>query len=212
MSKPATSPREARRQHRHEIGREQILDAAEHVFARKGFHDATIKEIASRAEFSVGAVYGFFENKDDLFAQIHRRRGAQFMEGMRAVLGGAGPARDQLHRLAEFQVSFVREHAEFGRLFLRTRGLPLGESDSPADRATSENYTEAMNLQAKLFRAGQDTGELRIGDPDVLAMLFSGIVSAYQATDPVVVAGAPVGSERMTLAELHAVLDAAFGA
>jgi AcrR family transcriptional regulator len=205
------SPREARRRHRQDLGREQILDAAEHVFARKGFHEATIKEIASRAEFSAGAVYGFFENKDDLFAQIHRRRGAQFMKGMRAVLSGPGSSREQLHRLAEFQVQFFREHADFGRLFLRSRGLPLGESDSPADRATAENYTEAMTLQAKLFRAGQDAGDLRDGDPDVLAMLFSGIVSAYQATDPVVVAGARVGTERMSIEELHEIVDAAFG-
>jgi hypothetical protein len=134
------------------------------------------------------------------------------MEGMRAVLAGHDPAREQLHRLAEFQVRFFREHADFGRLFLRTRGLPVGEGDSPVDRATSENYTEAMTLQAKLFRAGQDTGELRDGDPDVLAMLFSGIVSAYQATDPVVVTGAPDAIERMPMTELHEIVDAAFGA
>ena len=78
------------------------------------------------------------------------------------------------------------------------------------DRTVADNYTEAMNLQAKLFREGQESGELRDGDPEVLALLFTGVVSAYQATDPVVVAGAPAGSERMTLAELHDVLDGAF--
>jgi hypothetical protein len=81
------------------------------------------------------------------------------------------------------------------------------------DRITGDNYTEAMILQAKLFREGQDAGELREGDPEVLAMLFSGIVSSYQASDPLVV-GANRGSsdERMTLTELHEILDGAFGA
>jgi AcrR family transcriptional regulator len=204
------SPREQRREQRLELSRRQVLDAAEYVFARKGFHDATIKEIAARAEFSVGAVYGFFENKDDLFAQIYRRRGAEFMAGMRAVLDDHGPARDRLHHLATFQVQFFRDHADFGRLFLRSSGIPLSKGSAPADRAIAENYTEAMNLQAKLFRDGQDRGELRDGDPEVLALLFSGLVSAYQATDPVVVAGAPPGTERMALAELHEVLDGAF--
>jgi AcrR family transcriptional regulator len=207
---PAVSPRERRREQRLELSRNQVLDAAEHVFARKGFHDATIKEIAARAEFSVGAVYGFFENKDDLFAQIYRRRGGEFMAGMRAVLDEPGPTRERLHRLATFQVEFFREHADFGRLFLRSSSVPPTEASTLVDRTVADNYTEAMNLQAKLFREGQESGELRDGDPEVLALLFSGLVSAYQATDPVVVAGAPAGSERMALAELHDVLDGAF--
>jgi AcrR family transcriptional regulator len=49
-------PREQRRQQVLEVHREHLLDAAEQVFAEKGFQDATIKEIAERAEFSVVAV------------------------------------------------------------------------------------------------------------------------------------------------------------
>ena len=62
--------------------------------------------------------------------------------------------------------------------------MTLGELVSKIDQAVVENYTEAMNLQTKLFRDGQDAGELRDGDPEVLAMLFSGLLSAYQSTDP----------------------------
>ena len=75
----------------------KILDAAEAVFARKGFHDATVKEIAAAAEFSVGGVYSFFEDKDDLFVQIYLRRGAEFMAGMRAVLAAKTTPRAALH-------------------------------------------------------------------------------------------------------------------
>lgn len=205
----APGPREVRRRLREELGRAQILDAAEEVFARKGFHDATVKEIAAAAEFSVGGVYSFFADKDDLFVQIYLRRGAEFMEGMRAVVGDGSSPRATLHRLVDHQVDFFREHANFGRLFLRASGVTLGALESRIDQAVSDNFTEAMTLQAKLFRAGQDAGELRDGDPEVLARLFSGIVSAYQATDPLVVGDGR--EERMTRAELHEIVDAAFG-
>ena len=108
----APSPRELRRQQHQQLSRAQILDAAEAVFARKGFHDATVKEIAAAAEFSVGGVYSFFEDKDDLFVQIYLRRGSEFMAGMRAVLEQPGSPRAALHRLADFQVQFFRDHAE----------------------------------------------------------------------------------------------------
>ncbi len=206
------SPREQRkRQHQH-ISRMHLLDAAEEAFARKGFHETTIAEIAALAEFSVGGVYGFFADKDDLFVQVCMRRGTEFMDGMRAVLDDAGTPRQRLHALADFQVRFFREHANFGRLFLRASGITFAALESKIDKAVVDNYLDAMNLQAKLFRAGQDAGELRQGDPEVFALLFSGIIAAYQSSDPVVVSEAPPGTERMPLDQLHQILDGTFGA
>ncbi|HEY8547552.1 MAG TPA: helix-turn-helix domain-containing protein, partial [Acidimicrobiales bacterium] len=53
----AVSRREARRLVQQDVSRSQLLDAAEEVFGRKGFHEATLKEVAELAEFSVGSVY-----------------------------------------------------------------------------------------------------------------------------------------------------------
>ncbi len=74
-----------------------LPDAAEEIFGRKGYHETTLKEVAEQAEFSVGSVYSFFENKEDLFRQIFLRRGGQFMPEIREVLGALGG--DPLGRL-----------------------------------------------------------------------------------------------------------------
>jgi TetR/AcrR family transcriptional regulator len=206
------SPRELRRQQHKQLSRTQILDAAEEVFARKGFHDATVKEIAAAAEFSVGGVYSFFADKDDLFVQIYLRRGTEFMRGMRAALEAPGPPMEVLHRLADYQIGFFRENANFGRLYLRASGVTLGDLISKIDQAVVENYAEALNLQTKLFRDAQDAGVMRDGDPEVLAMLFSGLLSGYQSTDPTVVHAAGPAAERLPLDQLHAIIDGAFGA
>ena len=76
MSDVTASRRQQRRQQHHELSRSQLLDAAEEVFGRRGFHGTTLKEIAELAEFSVGSVYSFFGSKEDLFQQIFLRRGA----------------------------------------------------------------------------------------------------------------------------------------
>jgi AcrR family transcriptional regulator len=47
--------------------RERLLAAARSVFARSGFHGASVEEIASEAGFSTGALYSNFEGKEDLF-------------------------------------------------------------------------------------------------------------------------------------------------
>lgn len=204
------SRREQRRLQHHDLSRAQLLDAAEEVFGRRGFHEATLKQVAELAEFSVGSVYSFFDNKDDLFRQIFLRRGDEFMPGLRAVLGDGTPPTGQLHRLVDFEIGFFRQHPRFGRLYLRYSSATMMSADREIDAAMSANYDESMRLQADLFRRGQQAGDFRPGDPEVLARLFSGLMSSYQALDPAVVSDATDGRERLPLADLHDLVESAF--
>ncbi len=56
-----------------EARRNQILDAAAKIFAEKGFHRATTKEIAQAAGVSEGTIYNYFANKGDLVIGIITR-------------------------------------------------------------------------------------------------------------------------------------------
>jgi AcrR family transcriptional regulator len=51
----------------------QLIDAAAHVFARRGFQAATVEEIAERAGSSHGAVYSNFAGKEELFLAVFER-------------------------------------------------------------------------------------------------------------------------------------------
>jgi AcrR family transcriptional regulator len=53
--------------------RERLLAAARSVFARSGFHGASVEEIASKAGFSTGALYSNFDGKEDLFLVLMER-------------------------------------------------------------------------------------------------------------------------------------------
>ena len=207
----APSRRQARRLLQQDVGRTQLLDAAEEVFGRKGFHETTLKEVAELAEFSVGSVYSFFESKDDLYRQIFLRRGAEFMPAMQALLDdtGAEPVA-QLHALIDFQIGFFRSHPHFGRLYLRYSNATMLSADREIDVAMRERYEEAMRLQAALVERGQRARRIRPGDPEVLARLFSGLMAAYQALDPAVVSDDPHAGERLALDELHEIVEHAF--
>jgi AcrR family transcriptional regulator len=175
--------REERRESRRALSRDQIMDVAEQLFARKGFHDASLREIAELAEYSVGAVYGFFVSKDELYREIFHRRTAAFMPGMSEVLSSALPPHEQLVALAEWQVKFFRAHREFGRLVLRGWAIAAPLADPPEDSETLANFRKSMDMQADLFRRGQQAGVLRDGDPRLLARMFSGLVTAFQASE-----------------------------
>jgi AcrR family transcriptional regulator len=57
---------------RRAMTRRYLLDAAAIVFARDGFHGATLDEVAKTAGFTKGAVYSNFKSKDDLFLELHK--------------------------------------------------------------------------------------------------------------------------------------------
>jgi TetR/AcrR family transcriptional regulator len=201
------SLREQRREQRRALSRDQILDAAEQVFARNGFHDASLREIAELAEFSVGAVYSFFEGKDDIYRAIFLRRGTAFMPEMREVLGSEVAPLRQLLDLAAWQVSFFRRYPDWGRLVLREGAIAAPLTTPDGDAQIQQNFAAAQQAQAELFRRGQQAGDLRSGTPDVLARMFSGLVSAFQAADLSTDPSVP-----LRLADLLDVIEAAFAA
>jgi AcrR family transcriptional regulator len=74
------------RARRREMTRRHLLDAAAQVFAREGFHRASLDDVAATAGFTKGAVYSNFANKDELFLAVFEDRYAQEQTEMRRVL------------------------------------------------------------------------------------------------------------------------------
>ena len=70
--------------------RERLLAAARSVFARSGFHGASVEEIASEAGFSTGALYSNFDGKEDLFLVLMER---EIDEHAREIATRCGRAR-----------------------------------------------------------------------------------------------------------------------
>jgi AcrR family transcriptional regulator len=176
-----TSLRDERRREKDRVGREHILDAAEQVFGQKGFHTATLKEVAEKAEFSVGALYAFFEGKDDLFAQILERQGRALLDDLEQAVAGASTAVDKLHRLADVQVAYFRSRPDFYRLFQRELGGTTWTLRASLNERGYERYLEVMDFESGVFAEGVGSGELRDDDPATMAALFSGMMQAYIA-------------------------------
>ena len=76
----ASTARRMTREESRAATRERLLAAARSVFARSGFHGASVEEIASEAGFSTGALYSNFDGKEDLFLVLMERE----IDGARA--------------------------------------------------------------------------------------------------------------------------------
>jgi AcrR family transcriptional regulator len=62
--------RKERKKHRRQENRDDILEAAEKVFANKGYSSATVDDIAEEAQFSKATIYRYFQSKSDIFMEV----------------------------------------------------------------------------------------------------------------------------------------------
>src|SRR5680860_10222 len=75
-------------------GRDELLSAALRVFARRGYRQAGVDEIAAAAGYSKGALYWHFSGKEDLLLALIEERIDAPMREMVALLESAPPERD----------------------------------------------------------------------------------------------------------------------
>lgn len=137
-----TSRRRPTREDKRQANRARILQAARKVFGRRGYHGATIEEIADESGLSNGALYYNFANKEDLFlalledwranlirdvesafASPDRRRRApeeQLRDEVRQILKALGPSRDWQLLLLEF-VTYAARNPRFRTRFVAGR-------------------------------------------------------------------------------------------
>ncbi|MBU9765080.1 TetR/AcrR family transcriptional regulator [Mycobacterium sp. TNTM28] len=74
------------KQRRLEHTRNVLLDAAEEVFARKGFEGAALEDIAEVGGYTRGAIYSHFGSKAELFLAVVERQRQQFLDGFADVI------------------------------------------------------------------------------------------------------------------------------
>ena len=88
MTPRTQTPRRLNRVQKREANRDRILLAARTVFGARGFHGATIEEIAAEAGLSNGAIYYNFDSKDALFLALLDERLDERLEHLRRTFAG----------------------------------------------------------------------------------------------------------------------------
>jgi AcrR family transcriptional regulator len=208
------TPRRLTRAERKEDTRARLLASAARVFARRGYHAASVEEVAEEAGFSKGAVYSNFAGKEELFLAMLEARFADRVANMRAAAAGPGEPGEQARRGAgafmatlaadpdwpplfmEFCAYAQRNPAVRRRLAARVRALRSAMADILAARADALGVDlplPAEELAAMTFAMASGTAMERQLDPDgvpdellgaMLELFFAGV--RERAAAPVV--------------------------
>lgn len=117
-----------------------ILKAAESIFARKGFHAATISDIAKKAKVSEGTIYEYFSSKEELLFSIPAKTIQQYQDKNREILGYLQGAANKLRFLIHRHLGLYADNPEYAnvvmlilkgnRNFLKTNAYQIVQSSA----------------------------------------------------------------------------------
>ncbi len=102
-----------------EVREQQILDAAVAVFSRRGYHPASMDEIADTARVSKPMLYAYLGSKEDLFAASIRREVQRLLDAINAELRPELRPDEQLWRGLRALFTFVDTHRDSWRVLYR---------------------------------------------------------------------------------------------
>ena len=142
-------------------GRDELLSAALRVFARRGYRQAGVDEIAAAAGYSKGALYWHFSGKEDLLLALIEERIDAPMREMVTLLESAPPERDMS----------VEANRKFARQLSRQRDAVLLEREywslAIRDPELRARYAERQTELRGALAGALEARARHLGTPDL---------------------------------------------
>jgi len=95
-----------------------ILKGAESIFAKKGFHEATISEIAKKSKVSEATIYEYFSSKEELLFSIPAQTTHQYVEKNREILKYIQGAASKLRFLIYRHLGLYAENPDYANIVM----------------------------------------------------------------------------------------------
>lgn len=149
--------------------RRELLDAAIRVFARRGYHESRVGEIAEEAGVAHGLLYHYFDSKEQVLETVFRETWSELLTAVREVEESDTDARGQLRQVAAILLRSWRRDRDLVRVLVRevTRSPELGRR--------VDEIAEAFAAIERIVRRGREAGEFRADvDPRLASVIFYG--------------------------------------
>ena len=156
-----------------EFRRSELLTAARAVFGKKGFHDASIEEIAELAEVAKGTVYLYYRSKKDLYLEALKFGVESLNRELKTRAEEAQDCRTALQVLTETKLTFFEENLDFFRIYYSELAKLPGHP--AANAMVRDLYAEQAAIFAKLLREGIRRREIRNLDVEKTAFAIADV-------------------------------------
>jgi len=147
--------------------RAALVDAAETLFGVKGYDGTSIVDLTREAKIALGTFYIYFPDKKSLFVELVDSLGVRLREHV-ALRVGKEAHRIEMERLAFLAfLEFVAKHRHLYRI--------VRQADFVDQDCFRRYYRRMAGPYAEGLREAAARGEVRAGDPEVMAYCLMGV-------------------------------------
>jgi TetR/AcrR family transcriptional regulator, fatty acid metabolism regulator protein len=149
---------------------QQIIDAAIRVFARTGYYNSRVSDIAREAGIASGTIYLYFKTKDEILVTMFREKMAEWVEVVRREIAAAPDPVAKLRRLVALHFSVLESNPDLAEVVQ----VELRQGHKFFRGASAHEVSAYFTLIGSVLEEGIASGQIRGDVPVKLAtkMLF----------------------------------------
>lgn len=132
----------------------KIIDAATKIFAKKGFHQARISEIAREAQIADGTIYIYFENKDDILISLFEEQMNAVLDNMVEKISEQNNPIKKLEKFALTHLQLIEQNKNLAEIIQ----VEIRQSSKFMKEYKNEKFTQYLDLVGKIIQEGQENG------------------------------------------------------
>jgi len=169
------------------LRRQDILRAAEHVFALKGYYEATMQDIAKEAQYATGTVYLYFKDKEDLYFSLVEHKYRDLLAILKKRTSAVQGAKEKLGIFIYEKLSFFERNQDFFRIFVsegnKSQAIKMGRFHKlSVIKQHREFVTDLVKFGQEQRLIRSDFSAKQIGD--VLIPIFMSVVFNWLKEEP----------------------------
>lgn len=136
---------------------QKIIQAAIKIFARNGFFNSRISEIAKEANVADGTIYLYFNNKYDILISLFEEEMEKIIADMREELAKEENPLKQLEVFAQVHLRIVEENRELAEVLQ----VEIRQSSKFMTEYRNKKFAEYVNIISSIIKKGQEQGLIR---------------------------------------------------
>jgi AcrR family transcriptional regulator len=169
----------SRKEREYQARREEILRAAERIFAKNGFHNSTVAEIAKESEFAIGTLYQFFKNKEELYYTMMIEKFDLLYNTLLTEVGKNTKCFEKLNCLVGVVLAFIEQNVDFFKIFTwELNVLNSNMNHNLKDQLITKHFAYSK-LISDVINEGLQERVLKEGNADDLSTALLGMMNIF---------------------------------
>jgi AcrR family transcriptional regulator len=168
-----------RRREEKEMRRQSIIDAAEQVFAQRGFEVATMADIADQARLSRALIYFYFKDKEELALAITARALQTLRRSFERASAKGRTGLEKASAISQAYMDFAMSQPDYFEFIARGEVKEFGPSPvKENERLCASEGEKTLAVLADAVRRGVADGTIDpgVGDPAAVAVVLWGFI------------------------------------